>query len=77
MLIKGYVLLVCSPNAIFYCFRNTGSQMYNGVSGFDNKSVLPCCPYGGCAILRHYSLCINVEPISVDPGCPGKKPLNE
>jgi len=40
--------------------------MYNGVSGFDNQSVLSGRPYGGCGILWRSDICVNVVPISVD-----------
>ena len=40
--------------------------MYTGVSGFDNESVLSGRPYGGCAILWHSNMCVNVVPINVD-----------
>jgi len=40
--------------------------MYNGVSGFDNETVLTGRPYGGCAILWRSDMCANVVPIVID-----------
>ena len=38
---------------------NNKPVMYNGVSGFDNQSVLYVRPYGGCAILwRSDIICV-------------------
>lgn len=35
-----------------------------GVSGMDNWSLLPGCPYGGCGILYHKSLLSHVKIIN-------------
>jgi len=39
---------------------------YTGVSGFDNSDILSGRPYGGCALLWHSNLLINVLPVNVN-----------
>ena len=38
---------------------------YTGISGFNNSDILSGRPYGGCALLWHSDLLVNVSPINV------------
>jgi len=39
---------------------------YTGISGFNNSDILSGRPYGGCALLWHSDLLVNVSPINVN-----------
>jgi len=40
--------------------------LYYGVSGFGSQSVLSGRPYGGCAILWHSDMRVDIHPVCID-----------